>query len=386
MRQPAKRMQLFSSAVFYELSAQKKRLLEQGKTVVDLGIGSPDLPPPAHLQAALRDALADPAVYGYPRTEGTADFRHSAAEFLQRRYSAVVDPEREVLTLMGAQDALSHLALALIDPGDIVLVPDPGYPIYEVSIHLAGGIPYPLPLRKEQGFLPDFSAIPETILKKAKMLILNYPNNPVTAIATPAFFQSVITFARHHDIFVVHDAAYIELVFEGYQAPSFLAFPGAKDIGIELHSLSKTFNFAGARIALAAGNAEMLSALAVVKSNIDYGVFTAVQTAAAVALRDDRGHIAHIRTQYQERRDALLLPMQKAGWTIPKPLATMFIWAAIPTAEDARSFAKRILEESGVVCVPGVGFGREGEGYVRFALVSPADQLQSAGERIARIL
>ncbi|MCY0875345.1 MAG: aminotransferase class I/II-fold pyridoxal phosphate-dependent enzyme [Firmicutes bacterium] len=386
MRTRAKRLDHIGTAVFFEMETQKSALQAQGRTVTDLGIGSPDQPPAAFIRQALQDALEDPAAFGYPRSQGTLGFRQAAVNFLDRRYQVTLDPETEVLTLMGAQDGLSHLTLALIDPGDIVLVPDPGYPIYEASVHLAGGTPYPLPLRAENGFLPDLQAVPEDILKRAKLLLLNYPNNPTTALAPDSFFDEVIAFAKTYDLWVMHDAAYSELSFGAEPCPSFLSKAGAKDVGIEIHSLSKTFHYAGARLAFAAGNADILKALAVVKSNIDYGVFTPVQVAGAVALQDDRGHIAATRELYQARRDAFLGPLQSAGWAIPTPQATMFVWAPIPSKQDSRAFARHLLTAASVACVPGVGFGAQGEGFVRFSLVQDASVLREAALRIVQVL
>lgn len=386
MRTRAKRLDSITNAVFFELETMKNELHAQGRTVVDLGIGSPDQPPAKHIRAALHDALQVPGVFGYPQTQGTHAFRNAAATFLRRQYSVEVDPQTEVMTLMGAQDGLAHLSLALIDPGDIVLVPDPGYPIYDVSVRLAGGIPYPLPLRPENGYLPDLNAIPSDIVAHAKLLLLNYPNNPVTALAPTSFFRDVVSFAKEHDLWVLHDAAYIELVFTGGPAPSFLAVPGAKDVGIEFHSLSKTFHFAGPRLAFAAGNAEMLAALGTVKSNIDYGVFTPIQAAGIAALLEDHGQIEEARQLYKKRRDAFLAPLHEAGWAIPTPDATMFLWARIPTQELSRDFTQRLLQQAHVASVPGIGFGREGEGYVRFSLVQDEQILATVATRIAHIL
>lgn len=387
----ARRLQEISGAVFFEMEQKKSELREAGRSVIDLGIGSPDQPPARHVHSALHAAIDDPGAYGYPRTQGTAGFRHAAAHFLGARYQVDVDPDTEVLTLLGAQDGLAHLALAVADPGDIVLVPDPGYPIYEVSVRLAGAVPYPVPLREDQGWLPDLRAIPEDIARRAKLLILNYPNNPTTAIAPSSVFDDAIAFAKRYDLWVLHDAAYIELTLASADpaaepAPSFLARPGAKDVGIEMHSLSKTFHFAGPRLAFAAGNAELLRALTVIKSNIDYGVFTPIQVAGTVALLDHRRQIADARALYRQRRDAFLAPLISAGWAIPVPQATMFVWAKVPTAEDSRAFAGRLLLQTGVACVPGIGFGRSGEGYVRFSLVRVADDLREAATRITTVL
>lgn len=384
MPRPAQRTNLFSSAVFFELSALKAEQRLAGTPVIDLGIGSPDTPPPAHVRQALSDALDEPGIYGYPTTEGSTEFRRAASDFLHSRYGVSADPETEVTSLMGAQDGLAHLPLALVDPGQAVLLPNPGYPIYEVSVHLAGGIPHLLPLTEENGHLPDLRSIPDSVRRKTALLILNYPSNPLAAVAPAEFFDEAIAFARDTGAAIVHDAAYAELTYDGPPAVSFLSRPGAKEVGIELHSFSKTFNFAGARLAFAAGNREILGALRRIKSNVDYGVFSAVQRAGIAALRDDRGHIEHVRRLYRERRDALMSGLAEGGWEARKPGATMFLWTKVPTGEDSRSFTARILRKTGVACVPGVGFGSEGEGHVRIALVQPADVLYEAGLRMAR--
>lgn len=387
----AERLKAISGAVFFEMERKKSELREAGRSVIDLGIGSPDQTPARHVHSALHAAIDDPGAYGYPRTQGTPGFRQAAAHFLSARYQVDVDSDTEVLTLLGAQDGLAHLALAVADPGDIVLVPDPGYPIYEVSVRLAGATPYPVPLREDEAWLPDLQAIPEDIARRAKLLILNYPNNPTTAMAPVSVFDDAIAFAKRYDLWVLHDAAYIELTFDSTDsaagpAPSFLARPGAKDVGIEMHSLSKTFHFAGPRLAFAAGNAELLRALTVIKSNIDYGVFTPIQSAGIAALRDHHGAIAAARALYLQRRDAFLAPLIRAGWAIPVPQATMFVWAKVPTTEDSRAFADRLLRQTGIACVPGIGFGRSGEGYVRFSLVRAAVELNEAATRITAVL
>ncbi len=382
----AERLQRISSAVFYELEAIKQELRQRGVAVTDLGIGSPDMPPDARVQEAFANALSQQGVYGYPTTQGTMSFREAASAFLSIRYGVAVDPAQEILTLMGAQDGLTHVALALVDPGDIVLIPDPGYPIYEVSVHLAGGVPYRLPLLAERGYLPDFGAVPTDVLSRAKMMILNYPGNPVTAVAAPDFFATVVDVARRYEIAVIHDAAYIELVYDGARSPSFLATPGASGVGIELHSLSKTFHFAGPRLAFAAGNRDILSALQVLKSNIDYGVFRAAQAAGEAALKGAEESIVAMRTQYTARRDLFVSSLAASGWRLTPPAATMFVWAPIPGGGDSRLFARQLLEKTGVACVPGIGFGAHGEGYVRFALVHAVEVLQDAAQRIGQFL
>ncbi|UFJ39740.1 aminotransferase class I/II-fold pyridoxal phosphate-dependent enzyme [Brevibacillus humidisoli] len=381
--QPSRRVQKLTSAIFTEM-AQRKKEAARTVRVIDLGIGSPDQPPAPHLVEALTAAVQRPDVYGYPMSEGSPHFRQAVAEWYTYRFGVELDPDQEVHALMGSQDGLAHVAMAWVDPGEIVLVPDPGYPIYAGSVHLAGAEMYPMPLREENGYLPDLEAIPEEVRKRAKLMILNYPNNPVSAVAPLSFFEQVVRFARQYGIMVVHDLAYSEMAFDGYRPPSFLQVAGAKDVAIEFNSFSKSFNMAGCRIAYVVGNAELIQPLAMIKSNIDYGVFYPVQEMAIAALRGDMsGHFPNtIGPLYQERRDVLLTGLNQIGWTIPAPKATMFVWASIPRGWSSRQFAFRLLEQAGVVVIPGSAFGAEGEGYVRIALVKKPDELLEAVGRI----
>ncbi|MGF9906918.1 aminotransferase class I/II-fold pyridoxal phosphate-dependent enzyme [Brevibacillus porteri] len=379
MRQPSKRLNHLTADIFSEMEARKREVAKT-RTVYDLSIGSPDQQPDENLLQTLIHAIQQPTAFRYPLSDGTASFREEVARWYQYRFGVELAPDGEVHSLMGSQDGLAHFALAWTDPGDIVLVPDPGYPIYEGSVHLAGAVPYRMPLRAENEFLPKLTDIPEEIAARATFMILNYPNNPVSAVATLAFFEEVVAFAKRFDIIVVHDLAYSEMVFDGYQAPSFLQVPGAKDVGIEFNSFSKSFNMAGCRIAYVVGNADIIKPLAIVKSNIDYGVFLPVQQMAIEALRKDResGGKNTVAPVYQERRDVLLGALEQAGWSIPSPKATMFVWAAVPNGWTSREFAFALLEKAGVVVVPGSAFGEEGEGYVRIALVQPPEILLEA--------
>jgi LL-diaminopimelate aminotransferase len=379
MRQPSKRLNHLTADIFSEMEARKREVAKT-RTVYDLSIGSPDQQPDENLLQTLIHAIQQPTAFRYPLSDGTAAFREEVARWYQYRFGVELAPDGEVHSLMGSQDGLAHFGLAWTDPGDIVLVPDPGYPIYEGSVHLAGAVPYRMPLRAENEFLPKLTDIPEEIAARATFMILNYPNNPVSAVATLAFFEEVVAFAKRFDIIVVHDLAYSEMVFDGYQAPSFLQVPGAKDVGIEFNSFSKSFNMAGCRIAYVVGNADIIKPLAIVKSNIDYGVFLPVQQMAIEALRKDResGGKNTVAPVYQERRDVLLGALEQAGWSIPSPKATMFVWAAVPNGWTSREFAFALLEKAGVVVVPGSAFGEEGEGYVRIALVQPPEILLEA--------
>lgn len=382
-RRPSKRLQSLSSAIFTEMS-QRKKEVERTKQVIDLGIGSPDKPPAPHLIEALVQAVQQPTAYGYPGSEGSLAFREEVARWYQYRFGVSLDPESEVHSLMGSQDGLAHFATAWADPGDVVLVPDPGYPIYAGSVYLSGAELYPMPLRAERQFLPDLTAIPPEIAHRAKFMILNYPNNPVSAVAPLSFFADVVRFAKQYDIIVVHDLAYSEMAFDGYRPPSFLQVDGAKEVGIEFNSFSKSFNMAGCRIAYVVGSAEIIGPLAIVKSNVDYGVFAPVQEMAVAAMRNDREGIYPNLTSaiYQERRDVFLAVLSQIGWEIQPPKATMFVWAPVPTGWASREFAFALLEEAAVVVIPGSAFGEEGEGYVRIALVRDPEVLVEAANRI----
>ncbi len=383
MRQPSKRLEHLSAAIFSEMAARKRQAAKE-RTVYDLSIGSPDQQPDPKLLETLVTAIQEPGAFGYALSEGTAAFREEVARWYQFRFQVELAPDTEVHSLMGSQDGLAHFALAWTDPGDLVLVPDPGYPIYAGSVHLAGAVPYAMPLRQENGFLPDLTVIPEDVATRAKFMILNYPNNPVSAVATMEFFEEVVAFAKRHDIIVVHDLAYSEMAFDGYKPPSFLQAAGAKDVGIEFNSFSKSFNMAGCRVAYVVGNAEIIKPLAVVKSNVDYGVFLPVQQMAVEALKADRlsGGANAVGPVYQERRDVLLSALADAGWEIEPPKATMFVWAKVPKGWTSREFAFALLDEAGVVVIPGSAFGEEGEGYVRIALVQTPEVLRLAAQSI----
>jgi LL-diaminopimelate aminotransferase len=384
LMKPAKRLSLLTSAIFTEMNARKRQVEQQGIKVIDLGIGSPDLPPSPIVIEALTQAVQDPKNYRYPTSEGSVAFRQAVAEWYFHRFGITLKLDDEILALMGSQDGLAHLAQAWVDPGDIVLVPDPGYPIYSASVLIAGGEMVTMPLTEENGFLPKFDKIPLDVCKRAKLMILNYPNNPLTAIADKSFFEKVVEFAHKHNIIVVHDLAYSELAFDGFRPSSFLEVPGAKEIGIEFNSLSKTFNMAGCRIAYVVGNAEIIKPLSVFKSNIDYGVFLAVQKAAIAALKSDIENKFQNpnASVYEKRRDLWISGLREIGWELDAPKATMFVWAKIPQGWSSQSFAFTMLEKAGVVVIPGDAFGSQGEGYVRIALVEDEAVLKEAIRRI----
>ncbi|MEH6946951.1 LL-diaminopimelate aminotransferase [Bacillus sp. JJ634] len=374
-----------TTGVFMEVAGRKQEALQKGKDVIDLSVGSPDLPPPSFVIDTLIEYAQDTSKYGYT-LKGITEFHDAVCYFYRNRYGVELDAEKEVLQLMGSQDGLAHLATAIINPGDYVLVPDPGYPIYEASVSLAEGTIYPMPLTAENQFLPQLNQIPEDVLKKTKMMIISYPGNPVTALANEEFFKEVIEFAKKHQILVVHDFAYSELIFDHHPQISFMSIPGAKEVGIEFNSLSKTFNMAGCRIGYVVGNKEALNILATLKSHIDYGIFYPIQKAAEKALMADSAILSEQVKEYEARRDALLSGLAKAGWEVPKSAATMFVWAKIPAGWKSREFAYELIDKAGVAVVPGDAFGKEGEGYVRMALVQPAERLREAAKRIQEFL
>ncbi len=371
----ANRLGSLSSGIFNEMEERKKKVESSGVRVINLGVGSPDLPPAPHIIESLQHSMDNPSYYSYSLT-GMSRLHESVSGWYKKRFNVDLDPEKEVLVLMGSQDGLAHVALAYIDPGDLALVPDPGYPIYSFSILLAQGEIYSLPLSIENRFLPDFQTIPPDIAAKAKMMWLNYPNNPTAVSADSNFFKSVVDFARKYDILVCHDAAYSELAFDGFKPMSFLEIPGAKEVGIEFYSLSKTYNMAGCRIGFAVGNSEVLSNLAMIKSNIDYGVFFAVQEAGIAALTGPQDCVSMTAQIYQKRRDVLVDGLNEIGWWMPKPSSSMFIWAPLPPGYSSSiTFVNDLLERAGVVVIPGVAFGSRGEGYVRIALVKDEPDL-----------
>ena len=362
----------------------KKELLGRGVDVINLGVGDPDTPTPAHIVARLAEAAANPANHRYPDYEGLLAFRQAAAAWMERRYGVRVDPVREVVSLIGSKEGIANMAVAFVDPGDIVLVPDPGYPVYHVGAAFNGGQTYRLPLRRENGFLPDLAAIPADVARAAKLLWLNYPNNPTAAVAPAAFFADAVRFAERHGVILCHDAAYAELYF-GERPPSLLEIPGGRDVAIEFHSLSKTFSMTGWRIGFAVGNPELIAGLGQVKTNVDSGVFQAVQEAGIAALSSDQGCVESGRAIYQRRRDLVLKALAKAGLKAVTPKATFYVWVENPKGLDSASFASRVLEETAVVITPGTGFGPSGEGYVRFSLTVADDRLAEAVARIERL-
>ncbi len=377
------RMGELRPGVFARLAARKQELIAKGADVVDLSVGSPDLPPDPAVVAALQKEIADPAQYVYA-LEDLAQLRNAAAAWYLARFGVELNPEREITSLLGSQEGLAHIALTLCNPGDVVLAPDPCYPIFSFGPGLAGARVERMPMRSENGFLIDFREIPAETARAAKMMIVSYPNNPTGAVAPVSWYRDLVAFAKDHAIVVVHDNAYCELVFDGEPGGSFLSAPGARDIGVELNSLSKTYALAGARVGFCLGNAEIVDALKSLKSNIDYGIFLPVQRAAIAALTGDQGTVRRNREAYRQRRDLFLRIAEGMGWHIPSPAGSMFIWAPLPPGwSDATAFCEAAMERAGLMMVPGESFGPAGKGYVRIALVKDQAHIAAALERLA---
>ena len=380
----AKRILDLPPYLFAELDRAKAALEAEGREVISLGVGDPDLPTPEPIVEALRREAADPANHRYPSYEGLLSFREAVAGWYERRFGVSLDPVCEVVSLIGSKEGIAHLPLAFVDPGDVGLYADPGYPVYKVAISFSGGAAVSLPLNEQNAFLPDLEAIPAEAARKAKIMYLNYPNNPTAATADEAFFEKVVAFARRHEILVCHDAAYTEIAFDGYSAPSFLQVRGAKDVGIEFHSLSKTYNMTGWRIGFCVGNRDGVAGLGKVKTNIDSGVFQAVQHAGAEALLRNDEIPRKLSGIYQKRRDRMIEGLRSCGLKPFVPRATFYVWCPVPGGMGSKEFAKKLLVEAGVVVTPGVGFGDHGEGYFRITLSQPEERLEEALVRIQR--
>lgn len=381
---PAARIKALPPYLFAAIDEMKQKAISRGIDIINLGIGDPDLPTPSAIIERLKQAAADPKNHQYPSYEGLAAFRQAVAHWYSRRFNVTLSPTDEVLTLIGSKEGIGHIPLAFVDPGDLVLVPSPGYPVYPVGTSFAGGVPSVMPLRKEHGFLPDLRAIPADVARRAKLMFLNSPNNPTSAVASKDFFKRVVAFALEHQIIVCHDAAYSEIYYDGRQPASFMEVEGAKEVGIEFHSLSKTFNMTGWRIGFAVGNKQVLAGLGKVKSNIDSGVFQAVQEAGITALELEDQATDRIRSVYQERRDVLVPGLKKLGLEVETPRAAFYVWVTIPEGYTSASFTAHLLEKAGIVTTPGNGFGQEGEGYIRMTLTTSKERLAEAVARIEK--
>ncbi len=380
----ADRLKKLPPYLFAELDRKKAEARSRGVDVIDLGVGDPDLPTPDNIIDKLAEAAKEPRYHRYPSYTGMNEFRKAVSRWYKKRADIDLDPTQEAVSLIGSKEGIAHIPLAFINPGDVVLVPSPAYPVYAIATMFAGGTPFEMPLLKENGFLPDLGSIPGDILAKAKMMFINYPNNPTAAPATHDFFKSVVDFAAKNNIMICHDFAYSEMTFDGYIPPSFLSIPGAKEVGIEFHSLSKTYNMTGWRIGWAAGNSQIIGGLGRIKSNIDSGIFEAIQVAGIEALEGDQQCLADMRRIYTERRDVLVAGLKKLGISVEAPKATFYVWFEVPSGYTSATFASLLLEKSGIVATPGNGFGAPGEGYVRMALTVSKERLGEAVERMAK--
>jgi len=381
----AKRISELPPYLFTEIDRKKREVLARGVDLIDLGVGDPDIPTPPNIVEKLMEAGSKPVNHRYPSSAGLLQYRQAVADWYQKRFGVKLDPEKEVVSLIGSKEGIANMAVAFVDPGDLVLVASPCYPVYHIGTLFNGGKNYFLPLVKENRFLPDLDAIPAEVARQAKMLWINYPNNPTAAVAERDFFAKVVEFASRYNIIVCHDAAYTEMGFDGYRPMSFLELDGAREVGIEFHSLSKTFNMTGWRVGMAVGNKELVSGLAQVKSNMDSGVFQAVQEAAIEALRLGDAIVEPSRKIYQERRDVLVSGLRAAGLDCEKPRATFYVWVSVPKGLSSAQFTAKLLDEAGVVTTPGNGFGEAGEGYVRFTVCVDKERLKEVTERIRQV-
>lgn len=381
----AKRINELPPYLFAEIDRRKREALSRGVDLIDLGIGDPDIPTPSVIVEKLMESASKPVNHRYPNSSGMAEFREAVAQWYKARFNVNLDSTKEVVSLIGSKEGIGNMAVAFVDPGDVVLVASPCYPVYHIGTAFSGGKNYFLPLKKEHAFLPDLEAIPSEIARQAKLLWINYPNNPTAAVADKSFFERVVEFANEYNVIVCHDAAYTEMGYDGYRPMSFLQVEGAREVGIEFHSLSKTFNMTGWRVGMAVGNPELVTGLAQAKSNLDSGIFQAIQEAGIEALRLGDRIVEPSRKIYQERRDVLVDGLRAVGLDCEKPRATFYVWVSCPKGLSSAAFTTKLLEEAGVVTTPGNGFGEAGEGYVRFTVCVDKERLREVAERIRRV-
>ncbi|NQU18165.1 MAG: LL-diaminopimelate aminotransferase [Candidatus Saganbacteria bacterium] len=380
----SKRLDKIPPYLFVKIEEKKAELVKNGVDVIDFGIGDPDLATPRHIFKKMHEVLDQDKSANYPSSKGELSFRAAVSDWYKKRFNVELDPNSEVCALLGSKEGLSHLPLAFIDNGDISLIPEPSYPVYKISTMLAGGEPYLIPLKAENKFLPQLDTIPQAVLKKAKLFYINYPNNPTGAVAGMDFFEKCVKFCKSNDLLLVSDLAYSEMGYDGYVPHSVLEVPGAKDVTIEFHSLSKTFNMTGWRIGMAVGNAEAVGALATIKSNVDSGAFKAIQFTAVEALSASQKCVEENSKIFEKRRNVLIHGLNSLGWKLEKPKATFYVWVPTPKGETSASFTEKLLEETGILVVPGSGYGPSGEGYVRFAITLPKERIEEAIERMKK--
>ncbi len=378
----ASRLHQIPPYLFAEIDRKRDELVAQGVDVINMGIGDPDQPTPAHVVRAMHGAIDDPSTHNYPPYQGTKEYRSAAADWMQRRFGVTVDPQREVVSSIGSKEAIHNTFLAFVEAGDYVLIPDPGYPVYRTSTIFTGGEPWVMPLLKERGFLPDLTRIPTEVAQRAKLLWLNYPNNPTGAVASREFFAEVVDFCRQYDILLCHDHAYSEMAYDGYKPPSVLEVPGANEVAIEFHSLSKSYNMTGWRVGFVCGSAVGIRGLGQVKTNVDSGVFKAVQRAAIAAFATTEQDLQNLMQVYQRRRDIIVAGLQSLGWPLTPPQATLYVWAPVPPGYNSTEFVSLLLEKCGIIVPPGNGYGAAGEGFFRIALTVPDERMELALERM----
>jgi len=381
----SERLRRLPPYLFVELDRLKAEVQAKGVDVIDLGVGDPDLPTPPHIVEAGKRALEKPENHHYPSSVGMMAFREAVVSWFKARFGVELDPASEVVTLIGSKEGIAHFPLAFVNPGDVVLVPTPAYPVYHIGTLFAGGETYYLPLTAENDFKPDLKSIPEDVLSRARILWINYPNNPTTAVVSREWFSEVVAFAKEHNLIVAHDAAYTELYFDGYVPPSILEVPGAKEVAIEFHSLSKTYCMTGWRIGFAVGNPELVKGLTTVKNNVDSGCFQAIQEAGIAALTGSQDCVAEHRRIFDERRQVMLEGLKKLGFEVYPPKATFYLWVKVPEGYTSADFCARVLKEAGIVVTPGNGFGDPGEGYFRIALTVGKERLEEALSRLASL-
>ena len=381
----AERIRTLPPYLFAAIDKMKHEAIARGVDIINLGVGDPDLPTPSPIIEKLKEAVADPNNHQYPSYDGMLSFRTAVANWYKRRFGVTVNPASEVLTLIGSKEGIGHVPLAFIDAGDLALVPSPGYPVYPVGVSFAGGTVHEMPLVKENGFLPGLDGIPKDVANRAKLMFLNSPNNPTSVVAEKEFFKRVVDFAADHRIIVCHDAAYSEIYYDGKRPASFLEADGAMDVGVEFHSLSKTFNMTGWRIGFVVGNKDVIAGLGKVKTNIDSGVFQAIQEAGITALESDDRFTDGLRTIYQERRDVLVGGLKELGLELDSPRAAFYVWIAVPKGFTSESFTAHLIEQAGIVTTPGNGFGEPGEGYIRMTVTTSKERLAEAVERMKKV-
>jgi LL-diaminopimelate aminotransferase len=372
--------------LFAEIDRKKEAKQAQGIDVISLGIGDPDRPTPDRIVDEMAKAIRNPKNHQYPSYIGAKSYREAAAEWMNRRFGVQVDPSTEVLGMIGSKEGIAHLFTAFVDPGDYTLIPGVGYPVYHTGGIMVGGRSHWMPMNDDNDWLADFEATPADVVADAKMMFLSYPNNPTSAIANEEYFDRAIAYAKAHDLLLIHDNAYSELGFDGYVAPSLLQRPGARDVAIELFSMSKAYNMTGWRVAFAVGNAQAIKALGTVKSNIDSGVFTAIQDAAIEAMLGPQDDVAEMSALYQRRRDLVLPALAKIGMSARTPKGTIYVWARIPEGYTSAGFASKVLEEANVIVAAGTAYGPDGEGYIRISLATPDERLEEAVARMEAVL